>query len=663
MKKTLLKSLLAVALLLVCGNAWGQTGTIAFGSNGTKITGTSVTGTDSNGLTWTITTVTSNPSFTQQPTYSQVGSSSKPATSITFTTTLPSNVTVTAFSAKFGGFTGTAGNITLKVGDTTVGSGSLNASTDVTVTNTISSMGNSLTITVTDIDKGVKCYNISYTYSVSAVLSPTISPNGGNFAVSQVVTISCATEGATIYYSTDGNENPTNPYSGPFTITETTTVKAKATKGGDVSDVVSATFTKKNLYTVSFSSLGESAGSQDVFDGEVLESESVPTPTAPAGWTYVGWTENDSYTMSGTAPAFFDTSASITGNTTLYAVFSKSKGNWTKVTTAPVDWSGEYLLVYEGTDVNYAWTGVDAGQCHVDVTIADGQIASKPVEAATLTIATMDGGYSIQVNGGQYIGRSSYNNGIEFSNDAQLNTLSVDENYNTVITGITGQSENVVMRYNSSSGVNNERFRYYKSGQQPVQLYKLSGETTTAYATSISTYTLTIAESGYSSLYLGFNTEAPAGVTVFIATAADASGVTLTPIEGVIPAEEGVIVKGTPSTDVTFTEFAGSLATVTGNMLLGTLVPKSFEGILGDYMLKGGLFCPITGGTLPANKAYLTGVDLSGGAIGIRIDGATMVEQMLQENHDAAIYDLQGRQAENVTKGLYIVGGKKVLVK
>lgn len=149
----------------VNASAEDVTGTITFGTPNVKIDKTSVDANDNQGNTWNIITVTTNSSFTQDPTYSQVGSSKKPATSITFTMTLPSEVTFTSVSAKFGGFSGTSGNIALNVGETTIGNGNLNASTDVVVSNTQVAEGNKLTITITNIAKGVKCYYISYTYS------------------------------------------------------------------------------------------------------------------------------------------------------------------------------------------------------------------------------------------------------------------------------------------------------------------------------------------------------------------------------------------------------------------------------------------------------------------------------------------------------------------
>ncbi len=147
-----------------------NTGTITFGKDHVKIDAANVTGDDNLGNTWSIVTEGTS-SYTSNTAYYQVGSSGDPATSITFTTTLPENRFVTGFSAKFGGFNGSAGGVTLKIGETTVGTGSLNGSSDVTVTNNNTASGNVLTVTVTDIDKGVKCYYISYTLAPVYTLS------------------------------------------------------------------------------------------------------------------------------------------------------------------------------------------------------------------------------------------------------------------------------------------------------------------------------------------------------------------------------------------------------------------------------------------------------------------------------------------------------------
>lgn len=143
-----------------------KTATITFGTNDVKINKASVTANDDQKNSWTITTVGTT-SFTPNAGYCQVGKKKAPATSITFTTTLPEDAEVTSISAKFGGFGSTAGDVTLKVGETSVGTGALNATTDVTVTSKTIAVGNKVTITVTGIAQGVKCYNIQVKYKTA----------------------------------------------------------------------------------------------------------------------------------------------------------------------------------------------------------------------------------------------------------------------------------------------------------------------------------------------------------------------------------------------------------------------------------------------------------------------------------------------------------------
>ena len=78
---------------------------------------------------------------------------------------------------------------------------------------------------------------------VTTVADPVFTPaDGATFTESQEISLACSTGGATIYYST--NNLTWNEYTEPFTITETTTVYAKAALNNVESNVVSATYTK-----------------------------------------------------------------------------------------------------------------------------------------------------------------------------------------------------------------------------------------------------------------------------------------------------------------------------------------------------------------------------------------------------------------------------------
>lgn len=79
------------------------------------------------------------------------------------------------------------------------------------------------------------------------VETPVISPEGSKFLSTQTVTITCETEGADIYYTTDGQDPSTSStkYTEPITIDSSVTVRAIGAKEGmDNSSVASANFVK-----------------------------------------------------------------------------------------------------------------------------------------------------------------------------------------------------------------------------------------------------------------------------------------------------------------------------------------------------------------------------------------------------------------------------------
>ena len=93
--------------------------------------------------------------------------------------------------------------------------------------------------------------------STQTVEAPTFTPSGGTYTETQTVAINCETEGATIYYTTDGT-TPTNestPYTEAVSVSTTMTLKAIAYKDDVASDVTTATYTvRTNLFADDFSS-------------------------------------------------------------------------------------------------------------------------------------------------------------------------------------------------------------------------------------------------------------------------------------------------------------------------------------------------------------------------------------------------------------------------
>ena len=156
--------------------------------------------------------------------------------------------------------------------------------------------------------------------------------------------------------------------------------------------------------------------------------------------------------------------------------------DYKKVTSAPTDWSGEYILVYESSATQaLVWNCNDAISGYTTETVSKDVITITD-PANTFTIAPKDEGWSILLNAGDnkgtYLqGKSKNNaadNGCAFSETAVTNTLSYNVNGYVVITSPQGS----IMSYNSTSG--QTRFRYFKpatvgtfsGAYKPVQLYK-----------------------------------------------------------------------------------------------------------------------------------------------------------------------------------------------
>ena len=128
----------------------------------------------------------------------------------------------------------------------------------------------------------------SYTVQHPAA-TPTFTPPGGTYAGAVVVTIGTTTSGATIYYTTDGSAPTTaSPvYGGPFTLTQSATVRAIATAPGSLTSAeASATYTL--LLTVETPTFNPPAGTY-------VESVAVAISTTTAGATI-------HYTTNGTTP-------------------------------------------------------------------------------------------------------------------------------------------------------------------------------------------------------------------------------------------------------------------------------------------------------------------------------------------------------------------------
>lgn len=140
-----------------------------------------------------------------------------------------------------------------------------------------------------------------------------------------------------------------------------------------------------------------------------------------------------------------------------------------------------------------------------------------------------------------------------------------------------------------------------------------------------------------------------------------------------VPAFTGVILKGASGT-LTANETEVSLGS---NSMKYNVKAKAMTEIEGDYTNfilvsdgKGGVkFAKVSGGTLAANKAYLQlpTDDVKARELSISFDeGETTgisAALMNNESMNNEVYNLAGQRVAQPTKGLYIVNGKKYIVK
>ena len=191
---------------------------------------------------------------------------------------------------------------------------------------------------------------------------------------------------------------------------------------------------------------------------------------------------------------------------------------------------------------------------------------------------------------------------------------------------------------------------------------------------------VTIAGTGYSSFSSTYAVNIPKGITAYYATAVEGDKVTMTEVEGgVIPANEGVIIKGEPSQEYNFTETVSDKSFYNNKLVavskaISGLAPEvtKADGTYKNYVFKDGQFHPFTSDAtvnVGAGKAYLqikkpadpnAKLDMSfdGGASGIE----TVLSTRAIDNN--AIYNLRGERVNTMVKGnVYIVAGKKYLMK
>ncbi len=211
-------------------------------------------------------------------------------------------------------------------------------------------------------------------------------------------------------------------------------------------------------------------------------------------------------------------------------------------------------------------------------------------------------------------------------------------------------------------------------GQIKCYNFTALGHSSTWYIVKVSSLNLTLNDGGdgnyYATACLPFDVTLT-GCSAYTLTLNSAkTALTLSEALTEVPAGTPVLLRGTSATaTASIASNAATGAPLTNTSLTGTYVSTTIDGT-NDYVLGSGDngvgFYHWDGTTLAANRAYLPASAVSGDVKGFALDfGLEDAIEALKakEAADGAIYNLSGQRVEKAQRGIYIVGGKKVVVK
>ena len=490
---------------------------------------------------------------------------------------------------------------------------------------------------------------------LTVVATPVITPFSGAVAFGTEVDISCATGGATIYYTTDGS-TPTSsstvydPDSKP-TITAATTIKAIGIKAGLTdSGVASASYTiAEPCATPTFS----------VAEGTVDEGTEVSLSCATDGATIY-------YTTDGTTPTtssdVYSSALTINSSQTIKAIAAKDGMAYSAVASAT-------YTIRDYANLPFVWDGGPKTNLNAVTGVTTSGLGSDYAAGNAPYYTRMDGeGDYIQVKtdtkpgkvyvgikmiGGSDTSKIKVQESADGTNFTDVEELTISGSQNDVLNLETSKSFAVTTRYvkiiKSQHGSN--------IGVGPITI--TGCEIVTIGPANYTTYTTT------------GNICFPEGVTGYIATSTTASTVTLTSKESV-PASTPIVLKATAGTyylpiitttpdDVSDNILLASDGSVKGD---GSTIYALGLGKTGANKGKVGFYLVDENVVIPAGKAYLNlggspakeflTFDFSETPDGIKTLSQTPVKE-------EGIYNLSGQRLNKMQKGINIVNGKKVL--
>ncbi|MBE6254831.1 MAG: hypothetical protein E7105_04875 [Prevotella sp.] len=483
--------------------------------------------------------------------------------------------------------------------------------------------------------------------------------------INRTVSFACATDGATLSYSTDNGETYTAGTS--LVISENTYIKVKATKGSSTES--------ENM----------------LFEAGTTITLNAPTYT-------IGAYSEGSYTLvlnTNQSDKLLSPVATIT--------YSIDGGASTNVA------SGSNVVVPVGSTLE-AWS-VAAGYGNSDVSsvtpsyidLAEYQLSwSTDFKAVANSLEAGAGGKVLArgeslIDGYVHIADEGFNSNFGVNDDSwQVRYYGAGKEYNSGLwpynlngaaMAITNLPAGSVVVFTANGAINaktnavkddfvslaNSNYTFTIPATGSAEFYATKSSYIYSVAVYVPVVPVTLGSLGWATLYTPYALNFDGtGLTAYTATVAG-STVTLAPVTDV-PANTGVVLQGDAGTyDIpVITSSSTDQGSLTGNAAAATAY-DAFDGYTlyalaqaEDYPTHQVQFRPVSSGSIAAGKAFLKIASGAGiKAFTVNFGDAVAISDVSSKMEDtqSEIFNLAGQRMSKVQKGVNIVNGKKVLVK
>lgn len=543
---------------------------------------------------------------------------------------------------------------------------------------------------------------------VETVATPVISPTSGEVASGTEISISCTTDGTTIYYSLDGTTPSASngiEYTAPFALTANATVSAIAILSGyNDSEVATATYTIKTV----------SGGDDDEPTTTVTKYRFKNVQVSGTTYYFAYDATNGLTLTTDMNSAHLYTREVVDATNGVYN-FQSEDGNY-------LIWKGSaegynnnwgYASTYHATCCDLTVKTLTTAACHevVNAGVPEGYVyiigkrsdetsdgvfivssagkfdkTTKPYYTDSYSSAFVIEEVDVEVEGGEVVETVAAPvispNGGEVESGTAITITCATEGA-TIYYTLDGTAPSVSngTEYTTSFSLTSEAtvkaiaiLSGYNDSEVATASFTIKEEEvveTEEWVTSIiSCDKESCSAASYSTLYLDYAVKLPSGVKAYRGVLnKEEATLTLYQIKtGIVPALCAVIIENTHvGSSIILTKTTS--ATTYTNDLRGTL--EDIAGINpNNYYVLGhtaqyhlGFYHP-NGTILAANKAYIEWDSNNARSLTVNRgddNGTTAINEM-DSTEEAVIYDLMGRRVTEMLPGrIYIVNGKKVI--